>query len=317
MEAEFGTDGYASTHAQFDEFLTRSGRFGGLELVHPATPTPISQDPDGKSASAPRPKIILVEELPNSFVSSPRALEQFRSSLLAYLSANAPSDIFSQRLETVTPLILVITEMHLNSSSSLSDTLTARRLLGTDILNHPSTGSIEFNPIATTYLLKALNLVIKKAGFTGRRRTPGPGILKKLAERGDVRSAIGALEFLCICSDDDEHWNEKVAARVRPKDKQVPPVSNTEIESLEMVTQRETSLGLFHAVGKVVYNKRMNQTQRFPQHSRQITSSPSTQGTESHSRISTLSSTKQVPTHPPSLPPSTKIMSPPAPVSPS
>ena len=29
-----------------------------------------------------------------------------------------------------------------------------------------------------------------------------------------------------------------------------------EEESLEMVTRREASLGIFHAVGKVVYNKR-------------------------------------------------------------
>ena len=215
-EVEFGSEGYASTYAQFDEFLNRSGRSCGLELTTSTKPTIV---PEKKAATLTLgQKVILVEELPNTFVSSSRALEQFRSSILAYLSCNISSSMFSKQPDSITPLILIITETHLNASSSLSDTLTANRLLGITILNHPSTTTIEFNPIATTYLLKALDLIVKKeARSSGRRRTPGPAMLKKLAEQGDVRSAIGALEFLCVRGGENEHWSGRMAAKVSQK----------------------------------------------------------------------------------------------------
>ena len=255
-EMEFGSEGYINTYAQFDEFLNRSGHFSSLELASSAPPTITPEYNAETSASCQN--VILVEELPNTFVSSSRALEQFRSSILTYLSSRSPFGISFERPESITPLILIITETHLNASISLSDTLTAQRLLGTTILSHPAATSIEFNPIAKTYLLKALDRVIKKeAHFSGRRRTPDLVILKKLAEQGDVRSAIGALEFLCIRSDDDKHWSGRVAGKSSQKGKQSSSVMTIlGKESLEMVTQRETTLGLFHAVGKVVYNKR-------------------------------------------------------------
>ncbi|EHK99288.1 putative Checkpoint protein rad17 [Glarea lozoyensis 74030] len=138
-----------------------------------------------------------------------------------------------------------------------ADSFTAHRLLGPEILQHPGVGVIEFNPIAPTLLAKALETVVQKESRkSGRRKTPGPLVLKRLGEIGDIRSAIGSLEFLCLRGDVDGDWGAKVAFGKGKKASKDLALTKMEEESLEMVTRREASLGIFHAVGKVVYNKR-------------------------------------------------------------
>ncbi len=82
-------------------------------------------------------------------------------------------------------------------------------------------------------------------------------MLKRLGEIGDIRSAISSLEFLCVKGDEDADWGAKIAF-TKPKRgaKETPALTQGEQDSLELVTQREASLGIFHAVGKAAYNKR-------------------------------------------------------------
>ncbi|KAJ4290146.1 RFC checkpoint protein Rad17 [Collariella sp. IMI 366227] len=160
--------------------------------------------------------------------------------------------------EPITPIVMVISETLLTTTSASADSFTAHRLLGPEILRHPGTGVIEFNPVAATFLTKALELVVQKeARRSGRRRTPGPLVLQRLGEIGDIRNAISSLEFLCVKGDDDTDWGSKVAF-TKPKRgaKDIPALTKSEQQSLELVSQREATLGIFHAVGKVVYNKR-------------------------------------------------------------
>jgi cell cycle checkpoint protein len=64
--------------------------------------------------------------------------------------------------------------------------------------------------------------------------------------------------------DDYDGWTGKITF-TKPKGGAYNPVpSKVEKESLEVVTQRESTLGLFHAVGKVVYNKREEPTDTPP-----------------------------------------------------
>ena len=152
---------------------------------------------------------------------------------------------------------MIITETRLASTTASSDAFTVHRLLGADILSHPAVSIIEFNPVAPTFIRKALDLVIQKeARLSGRRRVPGPSVLAKLGEVGDVRSAIGSLEFLCVRAQDGDDWGGRVAANAKKGSNAKTAMTKMEMESLETITQRENSLGLFHAVGKVVYNKR-------------------------------------------------------------
>jgi cell cycle checkpoint protein len=152
---------------------------------------------------------------------------------------------------------MIISETLLTTTSSSADSFTAHRLLGPLILQHPGVAMIEFNAIAPTLLAKALEVVVQKESRkSGRRRTPGPLVLKKLGEIGDIRSAVGSLEFLCLRGDADGDWGAKISFSKAKKGSKEVALTKMEEESLELVTRREASLGIFHAVGKVVYNKR-------------------------------------------------------------
>ena len=155
------------------------------------------------------------------------------------------------------PLVLIITETLLSSSTAATDSFTAHRLLGSEICNHPLVTMMEFNPVAQTLMTKALEVVVKKeARDTGRRRTPGPAVLGRLAEIGDLRSAVNSLEFLCIRGDEQTGWSGTVAHKAKRVGKEGVPLTDMERESLELLSQRESTLDMFHATGKVVYNKR-------------------------------------------------------------
>ncbi|KAK6449761.1 hypothetical protein FP744_10006011 [Trichoderma asperellum] len=255
--------GYVSSSAQFEDFLGRGGKFGALDLEEPepsSTPASSSGTAQNGSGSSSR-KIILIEEFPNTFSRNSTALSSFRRTILQYLASQTPSlHAFGQqkRTEPITPVVIIISETLLTTTSASADSLTAHRLLGPEILRHPGVGLIEFNAIAPSLLSKALEVVVQKESRkSGRRRTPGPLVLKRLGEIGDIRSAISSLEFLCLKGDQDADWGSKVTFTKQKKGaKDAIALTRGEEESLEQISQREASLGIFHAVGKVVYNKR-------------------------------------------------------------
>ena len=248
-----------SIASQFDDFVNRSGNFGSLEFeASNSSPSDVASDhrPDLSS------RVLVVEEFPTSMTRSSSALEAFRSVILRYLATSPPvsNPLFRKgesSLETRPPLVLIISESLLTSATASADSFTAHRLLGPDITNHPLVTVIEFNTVAPTYIAKALDLVIKKeARDSQRRRIPGPAVMKKLSEMGDIRSAVNALEFLCARSADNDGWGGRVAAKMKRSYKDGTALTPMEQSSLELVTQREATLGMFHAVGKVIYNKR-------------------------------------------------------------
>jgi cell cycle checkpoint protein len=206
--------------------------------------------------------VLVVEEFPTNMTRSSSALEAFRTVILRYLATSPPASnpLFRKggsSLETRPPLVLIISESLLTSATASADSFTTHRLLGPDITNHPLVTVIEFNTVAPTFIAKALDLVIKKeARDSQRRRIPGAAVMKKLSEMGDIRSAINALEFLCARNADNGDWSGRVAAKTKKSYKDGATLTPMEKDSLELVTQREATLGMFHAVGKVVYNKR-------------------------------------------------------------
>ncbi len=153
--------------------------------------------------------------------------------------------------------MLIISESLLTSATASADSFTAHRLLGPDLCNHPYATILEFNPIAPTLVIKALELAIKKeARLSKRRRVPAPAVLKRLSELGDVRCAVNGLEFLCVRGDADSDWGGTIAGKSKKSNKSTSSLTSMEKESIELITQREATLGIFHAVGKVVWNKR-------------------------------------------------------------
>jgi cell cycle checkpoint protein len=259
--AEPGSD--ASTGAQFTDFVGRAGRSGGLVLSDQQPEDPNVERRDGadvmlsfrpsENSNDEKQTLLLVEEFPNTFSRTSSTLQSFRSTVMQYLSSPPLNND-----AVPTPIVMIISETLLSTNTALADSFTAHRLLGPELANHPFLDIIEFNAVAPTYLSKALEtIVVKEARKSGRRRTPGPQVLKHIAESGDIRSAVSSLEFLCLRGDKGDVWSSKVPFGKQKKSKAETPLTQFEVDALKLISNRESTLGIFHAVGKVVYNKRV------------------------------------------------------------
>ena len=254
-----GDTGMTSFSSQFDDFLYRGRSFGALDFSNGTTHSEVTRLLKQESVEK---RILLVEEFPTTMTLSSSALASFRNALLQYLVAAVPppSAMFEQanpHLQSHPPIILIISESLLISASATTDSFTAHRLLGPDLCNHPYASLIEFNPVAPTLITKALELAIKKeVRISKRRRIPGPAVLKRLSELGDVRNSVNRLEFLCVRGDADSDWGGRTAAKTKSSKTSSLALTNMEKDSLELITQREATVGIFHAVGKVVWSKR-------------------------------------------------------------
>ncbi|GKZ86348.1 cell cycle checkpoint protein rad17 [Aspergillus niger] len=252
--SESATKAHVSIASRFDEFLERGNEFKCLDLEEVAS-SPGLED-NSKNAYASRHRIILIEEFP-TLTGSASGLIPFRLALLRYLDRIPQQNIYPETdVQRTSPIVLVVSETLLNSRSFPSDSLTAHRLLGPVLYNHPKTSILDFNSIAPTYMYKALHLVLEKeARLSKRERFPGPAILHNISTIGDIRSAISSLEFVCMNSGGFKKFPP-------PKTKNSKgssiPLTPLERETLDLITQREASLGLFHAVGKIMYNKRVD-----------------------------------------------------------
>ncbi|CAG8885729.1 unnamed protein product [Penicillium egyptiacum] len=249
--SEFGARDYQSVSAHFEEFLGRGNKFGGLDLEN-------ASELDSRKDEKPRDqRILLIEEFPAMLGRASSALTAFRASLQRYLAASANNHTQDRSGSNHPPIVIIVSETLLGSASSISDNLTVHRLLGPTIYNHPGTTILDFNSIAPTFMHKALRSILdREARTSGRVQIPGPGVIDSISEIGDIRSAISSLEFLCLKGDDTGRWGGSVAKTKKARGEVA--LTAMEKESLKMITQREASLGMFHAVGKIVYNKRMD-----------------------------------------------------------
>ena len=123
------SDGYQSMAAQFEEFMGRGGKFGQLDIISDNANYP--SKPDIKPLDR-RKQIILVEEFPNTFTRSSTALQSFRSALVQYLASNTPplSMMYNNKnSDPITPVVMIISETLLTTTSASADSFTAHRLL--------------------------------------------------------------------------------------------------------------------------------------------------------------------------------------------
>ena len=257
--SNYASEAFSSATAQFDEFLNRASKYGYLET---AEDNIMGIGPIKGDSMKVDKQAIFVEEFPlASLQGSSSALRAFRNSIVKYLATNTPTSSLTWKntssTKTIVPLILLISESLLNCSS-ISDVFTAHRLFGADLLTHHGVTVIDFNPIAPTLLLKGLEVISRKEAVRYQsQKYVSQSLLKKLAGSGDMRSAVSSLEFIYIQGNEDIFEGQKISSRPKHNAKS-DTLSSMEKETLEVVTQREMSLGLFHAVGKVVYNKREN-----------------------------------------------------------
>ncbi|KAL4943947.1 Rad17 cell cycle checkpoint protein-domain-containing protein [Aspergillus oleicola] len=250
--SEYASKDYISLGAQFDGFLSRGHTFSSLDLDSHEGVQVLMQGQNYTS----RRRVILIEEFPTISGRGVSNLAAFRLSILRYISMNAsPTRTRYESEPQIPPIVMIVTETFSNLESSL-DHLSAHRLLGHELYNHPSTTVLEFNTVAPTFMSKALNSILKRCAHQPFSHKPqAQSTIAHLSKMGDIRNAIASLEFICLGSGNPSYRSKLTVEPMHTtrKRKVVSPVSS---EVPNELAPRAATLGLFHAVGKIIYNKR-------------------------------------------------------------
>ncbi|EIN04674.1 P-loop containing nucleoside triphosphate hydrolase protein [Punctularia strigosozonata HHB-11173 SS5] len=258
------TDHGESLTDKFSSFLARAGTYGAIfsELQPSKLSTPGSQasntqvSASGLATAQKRRQVILLEDLPN--VLHQGTQEAIHGALRTFVRSEA---------QLRTPMVVIVSDAGVRGEdvddtgqgesggywrSRSHSTLDVRTVLPSDLLNGPYVTQIAFNPIAPTLLKKALQALLgaacahnKAAGRVSK------DVLDLIVQttNGDIRSAVMALEFACTAEVISETTSAKKRRRGHNKHTDQRGV-------FEAVTRRESSLALFHLLGKVFYNKR-------------------------------------------------------------
>lgn len=166
--------------------------------------------------------VILVEELPNVY--HRETLNKFRSLLNEWI--NLDSDL--PPLVVCISEVEAVTERQNQEFFNIDNSFTADSILGKEILSQSSkVRQIRFNPIAVSFIKKTLVLIANKECLNGKFPKNGLAqIINSASLSGDIRSAISSLQF----------WASSCHQE-----------TNTSYV-------RENQLGLFHALGKIMYS---------------------------------------------------------------
>ncbi|TKY86756.1 hypothetical protein EX895_004396 [Sporisorium graminicola] len=254
----------ASFIERFADFLSKAARFPTLELH--------ASDDDASSSSltldsaprANRRRVILLEELPNLHHLPTKQL--FQASIEQHMQQSI--QLTAHGFPNV-PIVLVVTEStpredqdRWSGDSSSGNTwrdriasiMDTRSALGETIRKHPAYTEIRFNPVAPTIVLKGLKRAIDRATSTTSKTASKIWLqlLQMIAEdsNGDLRAAVNCLQFVGAGS---KHFEMIVKERGAKK---TQDISRAMRKMMPLVSGRESSLALFHALGRVLYNKR-------------------------------------------------------------
>ncbi|GAC96375.1 hypothetical protein PHSY_003955 [Pseudozyma hubeiensis SY62] len=246
-QPSFDANAPASSFAErFTDFLSKAAKFPTLDFQH--------EDAQGSTATldtANRRRAILLEDLPNLHHLPTKQL--FQASLQHHIQQS--TQLTSRGFSNV-PIILIVTESTPREDqdrwagdagatwkdriASIMDTRTA---LGETIRKSPAYTEVRFNPVAPTIVLKGLKRAMEQSGRGGKVWLE---LLQAIAEdsNGDLRAAVNCLQFVGV---------KGVGEGVRMKGEE----GRRRVRRLiPLVSGRESSLALFHALGKVLYNKR-------------------------------------------------------------
>ncbi|KAH7100697.1 P-loop containing nucleoside triphosphate hydrolase protein [Auriculariales sp. MPI-PUGE-AT-0066] len=196
----------------------------------------------GTSSLVTRQRIVVLEDLPN--VLHPIVLSHFQAALLSFVE---------QPHDQSCPLVIIVSDAGVRgelrdehgfggSGAHETSTVSIRTLLPMQLQQSQFVAQVAFNPVAPTRMRKALQSVL--AQEEPKRKGVGAAELLDAvvtASSGDIRSAIMALQFACIM---DTPAKKGAGKKKGSKD------------ILEAITKRESSLALFHLLGKILYNKR-------------------------------------------------------------
>ncbi|CAL1269859.1 unnamed protein product [Larinioides sclopetarius] len=168
-------------------------------------------------------RVILVEEFPNALIRNP---EEFHSIMRKfYLNGKYPA-------------VFIISDNTKGDSEE-------NRLFPKDLQMSLRIANISFNPIAPTMLMKVLTTINSSSKLDSGSVKLNKSQLDSIASdsKGDIRNAINTMQFLCMTQS------------TKPKSSQRNDISS-KAESEDCSSKRDSSLFLFHALGKILYCKR-------------------------------------------------------------
>ncbi|KFH68920.1 hypothetical protein MVEG_05724 [Podila verticillata NRRL 6337] len=228
-------DEYVPAMKAFQDFFTRAQRFNPLTLgddVFGNKPVTIEKKRSGKN-------IILIEDLPPVSASSSRKI--FQDTIL---------DFANSRSITASVLVLIVsdafskqnTELTFSSNDNREQPCSIRTLLPKTLLDRLDS--------ARTFMTKAIKTLVAAEFIRNESYAPTTEEIQQLIEvhDGDIRAVINSLQFLCYLPLETRE-NYRVAARKLEEDNYVD-------SELKAQQGQDSSLDLFHAVGKVLFNKR-------------------------------------------------------------
>ncbi|KAN0063243.1 RFC checkpoint protein Rad17 [Thecaphora frezii] len=240
-----------------------------------------------RSIDARRPtrrRVILIEDLPNIHHLPTKAA--FNAALEQYLARPLPVSPYGLAEVENCPIVLIISENTPKEDDErwageasgggwrerLGAIMDVRTALEETLRRSPTYSEVRFNPVAPTILIKGLRRVVdlefptQRSEAMSRSKTqsapespfrPSVQTVQAVAESGtgDIRAAINCLQFLCGISAQDQGTKRDAKGKTRSASRSAAR-SRIAAKQLALISGRESSLALFHAVGRVLYNKR-------------------------------------------------------------
>ncbi|KAG9125052.1 Cell cycle checkpoint protein rad17 [Ceratobasidium sp. 392] len=266
---EFSTAGgdynYESAVTKLVAFLDRAGSYSSLALSN-ATPQPSSSNSSPDTTK--KQKILLLEDFPS--LTHPRVKSTFHAALVRF----AETFSSSPHQPSPPPLVIIISDAGLRADESgpsysyeKADVLDIRSVLPPALISSHYVTQVKFNPIAATFMRKALSSIIASRLSLPTTSKSG-GVPRETldtlvdASAGDIRSAIMAVQFACIVGGESINVGGKSKPKGKGKgkserDEGVKAMKlMTRGSRLTAVTRREQALALFHLLGRLFYNKR-------------------------------------------------------------
>ncbi|KAJ3136641.1 Cell cycle checkpoint protein rad17 [Geranomyces variabilis] len=244
-------DSYFSLIRAFQDFLASASKTPALsfESSTNALAGSSSQQPVAQAEfSENERKVILIEDLPN--ISNLTTRNAIHSAIRTYVRSP----------RTRYPVVFIVTDAVTSDPTADRrdtdrDIITIRTLIPSDLLTANLVKQISFNPIAPTYLTKAL-VRVADAQFRGRAGLrPDKAAIDAVVQssEGDIRCAINALQFYAL-----RKSQSSIAKETRRKTKRVAKSKTPGISvGLDYVGRRELNPDMFHSLGRILYSKRV------------------------------------------------------------
>ncbi|BFZ16755.1 hypothetical protein BsWGS_19794 [Bradybaena similaris] len=229
----------------FHNFLLRANKYRALDLT---TSQHRQSSIEGSCQTTRRKCAIVVEDFPNIFF---RDAQKFHEILRNY------------RYSGHCPLVFIMSDSNSSSGS-------IQKLFPKDLQCQLHITNISVNPVAPTILIKLLQAVVSKEARQSKLPAPSAAVVEAIAasSSGDVRAAINTLQFACRTDTSDlkalypliatsKRKNRGSLSKSRSDSSSGAGKENSQSGSIQrLLGAKDTSVFLFHAVGKILYFKR-------------------------------------------------------------